>query len=815
MQLDRRTFLKLGTATAGLVAATGSVAALARADELQKGGRDFSRKTGKERKAIPSVCLQCVSGCGILGYVEDGRLVKIEGNPEHPNNRGTICAKGQAGINQVYDPDRILYPLKRVGKRGEGKWKRISWEEALEEVAGRMKALRDAGKPEEFVFHYGRNRIPATINRFTDAFGTPAVFNHTSICESSKQVAGEITYGKSIDINDVAHTKYILNFGCNIYEAHVIHSSFAQRVIEGRVNNHAKLVTFDVRLSNTAGRSDEWIPIKPGTDGLVALAMANVIMQEGLYDADFINNFTNVSVAQLKQHLQQYTPEMAEKISGVPAETIVRIAREFATTKPATTVSYRGVCAHINGAMNERCVILLNIITGNINKPGTFCLPVEAKLIKEQPDPVPLKAKGKNGILDYWKKHYPEASHGVSHTVLPLIKEGVHKVSIYMTYMYNPAYSNPQTKLMEEILKDENLIPYHVAITPFVSEGAALADIILPECTYLERWEPETRASYELIPFVALRQPVIPPLGESKEFRWIIKELALRIGGGMERYFQYESSEAFVRAQVEKFVPDLAKDGGFEYLKAHGVWYDKNKKPAYYSHLKPLKSEELVDTKVDTDGTIYKEIEKDGKITREVVGLMYNGTPVKGFPGSAHKVTARLAVFAEPLEEHGFPAFPSFVPIDEHQNLKDDELILTTYKVAVHTQSRTANCKWLAEISHINPLWVHPQTAAKFGLKTGDEVIVTSKVGSKKTRVLVTEGVHPKVVCFAGSHGHWEYGRIAQAKAFRSETVKDPDTELIWWKDNGVHLNEIIPVNPDPIGGNQAWMDTVVTIKKA
>ncbi len=177
-------------------------------------------------------------------------------------------------------------------------------------------------------------------------------------------------WGKSLDVNDVANTKYMLNFGCNVYESHTVYNSFVQRVIEGRVNNGAKLVTFDVRLSNTAGRSDEWFPIRPGTDGLVALAMANVIMREGLYDKEFIEKWTNVTVDQLKQHLARYTPEMAEKESGVPAADLVRIAREFATTKPATTISYRGVCAQYNGTQNERSVMLLNAITGNIDVKG-------------------------------------------------------------------------------------------------------------------------------------------------------------------------------------------------------------------------------------------------------------------------------------------------------------------------------------------------------------------------------------------------------------------------------------------------------------
>jgi anaerobic selenocysteine-containing dehydrogenase len=614
----------------------------------------------------------------------------------------------------------------------------------------------------------------------------------------------------------------MLNFGCNVYEAHVLHSSFVQRVVEGRVNNGAKLVTFDVRMSNTAGRSDEWFALKPGTDGIVALAMANVIMQEGLYDEKFITEWTNVTIDQLKNHLKQYTPEMAEKESGLPAKEIVRIAKEFATTKPATTISYRGACAHHNGLMNERSIVLLNVITGNVDIKGGFVLPQSGKA-KDEPNPLPAKPKAKSGVKEYWKKKYPEASHGINQTVLPLIKEGVQKVGLYMTYWYNPVYSNPQSKLQEEVLKDEKLIPFFVAVDAYMGEGTALADIILPEASYLERWDPEANNSYSIIPWISIRQPIIKPLGESKSIRDIFMELAQRIGGGMETYFAYGSIEDYIRAAFKKN-KGFEEDGGLEMLKKVGAWYDKSKKPAYKSYSKELKPEDLEGTKVDEKGYIFKEKQDGDKIVKEVVGIMKNGKALKGFPISKHKETPLLEVHSKALEEHGFPGLPSYIPIPEHRNMKQDDLILTTFKVAVHTQSRTANCKWLTEIYHSNPLWIHPETAQKRGIKNGDEVVVTSGVTSVKTKVLVTEGVHPKVVAYGMGVGHWAYGRIASKAAKYSSKgagkdvnlkLGDPDTELIWWKDNGVHLNALVPVKPDPIGGGQAWMDTVVTVKKA
>ncbi len=215
-KINRRGFLKLGAASAAVLTVGSKFANLAGAVELKKVGRDFSPITNRERKAIPSACWQCVSRDGIIGYVESGRLVKIEGNPKLPRTNGKVCARGQAGVNQVYDPDRILYPMKRVGKRGQGKWRRISWNEALNEVTAKLRELRDNGHPEEFMFHYGRMKASSSKiikSHFLAAYGTGTIGNHTTICEGGKWVAQELTWGHHYDINDVTHTNFILNFG--------------------------------------------------------------------------------------------------------------------------------------------------------------------------------------------------------------------------------------------------------------------------------------------------------------------------------------------------------------------------------------------------------------------------------------------------------------------------------------------------------------------------------------------------------------------------------------------------------------------------
>ncbi|NHZ87256.1 MAG: molybdopterin-dependent oxidoreductase, partial [Planctomycetia bacterium] len=358
MTKNRRDFLKvLGLSAAaatgsGLLSVTKTYGSDLQGKVFLDGGRDFSPISGKERKRVPSACWQCVARDGIVGYVEDGRVVHLEGNPELPRTNGKLCARGQGGVGQVYNPDRLLFPMKRVGKRGEGKWKRISWESALSELGGKLKALQDKGKPEKFMFHYGRMKgSSSTIMKkyFLPAYGTATVDGHTAICESAKWTAQEFTWGKHYDVNDVARTKYILNFGCNFFETHTSHIPLAQRAIKAKTERGVKIVTFDVRFSNTASKSDEWYPVKPGTDGAIILAMCNVIMKNNLHDTKFIETWTNVSVDELKAHLKPMTPKWAEKISGVPASDIERIALEYVAAKPGTLVSYRGLVTHYNG----------------------------------------------------------------------------------------------------------------------------------------------------------------------------------------------------------------------------------------------------------------------------------------------------------------------------------------------------------------------------------------------------------------------------------------------------------------------------------
>ena len=767
---------------------------LARADVDGYAGR-----TGEKRVGVPTTCMQCIAACGVIGYREKGRIVKIEGNPHCPNNRGMICAKGQAGVNQVYDPDRLLYPLVRTGKRGEGKWKRLSMKDALDllafggEIAGRkvdgLKTIYESDKPQEFMFHYGRSRIKNAMNHFQKtAFGSGTQGNHTSICETAKWLGNELTMGKHYDVNDAAYSKYILIFGANVLEAHTSHSYIAQRVIEAKAAR-AKIVTFDVRLSNTAAKSDEWVPVLPGTDLAIILAMTNVLLNETvngkvLYDEAFITKWSNVTIEELKAHYARYTPEWGESESGVPADTIKRLAIEYGSNKPSSIITYRGFVGHYNGAQAEWASKTLDALAGNFNVKGGITTKLGGKCKdgyndKAAKDHADLTRKAvKFKISDGDDLHMP--THHSCQWIHEMIAEGSHgRPKIYMTYVYNGAYTTGDCQRNREILCNEEYIPFIVAVDVAMSETAACADLILPDATYLERWAMESAASYAQKKFVQIRQPVVKPLGESMDMQDIFIQLARRIGGGINTLHPYDTAEKYVRTCVELQTADNAKSGKmfydsndqplksdpWEYFKRYGVLLQGNK-PSYNTHAKAVSAEgktvdaktgvvwdphkaHVSDTDVASKGYTGSKNAYKGYVGQQIDGKTYAGfKPDKfnksgrfeirsGFmPSAAEKVMADIKDFLTPEEapwvaEHLKSGLPSWVPVPEHRKRTDKQLVMISFKVNVQIHSRSQNCKWLQEVYHTNPAWLNPATARKMlgkGVKEGDLIRIKSEM---------------------------------------------------------------------------------------
>src|SRR5438874_4044853 len=305
------------------------------------------RRVEKHYRLVPTTCFNCESACGLLAFIdkETGAIRKFEGNPVHPASRGRLCAKGPATINQINDPDRILYPLKRVGPRGEGKWERIDWPEAVQTIAGRIRKALEEKRHNEIVYHVGRPGNEGYVERVLQAWGVDGHNSHTNICSSGARFGYAIWQFYDRPSPDHANADFILLISAHLESGHYF-NPHAQRIIEGKLAG-AKLAVMDPRLPNTATMADYWMPTKPGSEAAVLLAMARIILEEKLFDADFLHRWVNWEVYLRARHPKQpatferfieclkadygqFTPEYAEAERGVPAAMAVEIARRIA-----------------------------------------------------------------------------------------------------------------------------------------------------------------------------------------------------------------------------------------------------------------------------------------------------------------------------------------------------------------------------------------------------------------------------------------------------------------------------------------------------
>ncbi|MBF0610222.1 MAG: molybdopterin-dependent oxidoreductase [Magnetococcales bacterium] len=756
-EIRRRTFLKLGV---GAVCAASSPAWL-NAMELKLGGQDFHQiRTFHPRTTRHYACTLCPYFDGGITYSEGTTVLKAEGNPDHIATRGKFCSKGLASFFAASDPDRIVAPMKRVGPRGSGEWQEITWDEAIKTVAGKVQAALATGA-DSIWLNEGSFKSSATV-RFMDTIGSTSVIRSTfpTISNVVKESLLKKVMGVDFTLPDLEHTKYVLAFGANILETAF---PLAQRLTDGMVNNRLKLVTFDVRQSNTAGRSDEWFPVFPGSDGIIALAMANVIMQRGLADTNFIDTYTNTTSQQLAEQLKPFTLEMAEAASGVSAANIKRIALVFAKNKPATVFAFNGVSWHQGGMDREMACLLLAVITGNIDNEGGHCLP--RRIVINDPKPAPAEVASNKRQLHY---RFPFD-----------VKAGKSKVQVLFNHMSNPAYSTPAASVWREVLKDEKLIPFLVDFSPFMSETAEFADLILPDVVGVERYD-LVSAPTALWPWASISSPDAEPAGAAQDVRVTLKKIveALDADGqkGWKTFWAFADAKDYVKFQIAA-TPELEKQT--KVLRKAGFWPE-------YGKIDPAN----------------RKIVKDG----EPVEATYGTFKSKGFATPSGKIEVR------PLKWSANP---------NHEKLQKGQFVLTTYKVATQSRSLTNNLKYLSEIWHANPLWINKKVAGELGIKDGALVRVTSEVGYMVTKAWVTQGIHPQVVGMSTSVGRTAYGSVAQARpnkhpAFAKAERHDPDIDdNVWWRDGGTNANDLIPINLDPESGAQLWNDTVVTVAPA
>ncbi len=765
----RRDFLKIGAVGVGGVTLKSVFGDLYQTIEYQN-SKAISRTTRRKFTGFPTTCHACPAKCGIVGFLQRSKLMLLEGNPAHPENLGKICAKGLAGLNLTYDPERILYPLRRDGARGSGKWKKISWDEAITEILSKLENINLSGSPNDFIIESGTDDLLA--ERFAHVFQICSYAKYLPDNDPNSMMAHRLTMGVDSGIPDVANSTYILMFGANPHENHSHYLGFARELIQGRVDNRAKVVVFDPRLSNTAGTADEWFPIAPGSDGFVILALANVILKNNLANENFIRNRTNIRIVELKQFLSHFTVDEAEKISGILSENLIKIALEFARSDRPVAFGGKGLSAQNNGVQTQQAILLLNAVVGAIDRKGGYCLPPP---LPDLPGASPLPSN--QAAYEFGDKSY-----------LYRILDGEIHPQIYISHLYNPVFNCPQGKEFSRILKDETTIPFYVAMDTHLTESAIFADIFLPAATYLERWNIQWTDSVNRIPILALTRPVVQPISEQITLKspemtrrdmlatlfqplgeaWSIDEFILKLSqklGGQGSNFNYKSTQDYVQ-KISEQITGFEKGDGFRHLEQHGFWTPPNKSASYL-----------------------------------------------GFEKSSFQTPSRtFEINLKQLEGLGESALLVSNQSKSDSSVKMEELTLITFSPNI-VSSQSANCKYLTEIEHDNPLWIHPDTAQKIGIENGDRVKLQTSVGAIETKVRLTESIHPQAVAIARDFGHWALGNIAQAKKFKSA---DPDTSLLFWEDkgNGVHVNPIIAKKIDAIGKGQIWNGIKVSLIK-
>jgi anaerobic selenocysteine-containing dehydrogenase len=826
------------------------------------------RRVERHYDLIPTTCFNCESACGLLAYVDKqtGEIRKFEGNPLHPASRGRLCAKGPATINQINDPDRILHPLKRVGKRGEGRWQKIDWQEAIETIASRIRKALEENRRNEVIYHVGRPGNEGYVERVLQAWGIDGHNSHTNICSAGARFGYAIWHAYDRPSPDHAKAEFILLISAHLESGHYF-NPHAQRIIEGKLAG-AKLAVIDPRLSNTASMADYWMPTRPGTEAAVLLAMARIILIEKRYDAAFLKRWVNWDVylgqrhpdrprtfdaflAALTDEYARFTPQYAAGESGIAAETIVEVARRIGRAGHRFAAhNWRGpASAHLGGWQVARCLHLLSVLVGAVGSEGGTSPNAWSKYRPQLFDhpPAPNQWNELNWPLEYPLSHY-EMSFLLPH----FLKEGRGKIDVYFTRVFNPVWTYPDGFTWIEALSDERQIGLHVALTPTWNETAYFADLVLPMGHAAERHDINSYETHSGM-WLAFRQPVRrvakeraghqvqrtyetnPGLVWEEDEFWIDLSWQIdRTGSlGIRRHFEspYRPGEKITVDEYYRFVfervPGLqaaAAAAGMDalaYMRRYGVF--EIHKATYARHERPLGEPERAGTEIDAQTHV---VVKAGK----AVGIEQDGVCVEGFPTPSRK----QELYSPTLVDWGWPEYAIPGYIESHVDWRQldtgagEFCLLPTFRLPTLIHSRSGSAKWLNEIAQCNPIWLHPSDGRRLGIADGELARVTTEIGYFVDRVWLTEAIRPGVVACSHHLGRWRREQDGPGSRFSGNVVEirqpaagqwmvrqkhgpvpfasaDADSSRIWWREGGVPQNLTHAVHPDPISGMHCW----------
>ena len=682
--MNRREFLKLS----GALGAAGAVPALL-------GGCTAPPLpgTGVVTRS-PTVCNLCFWQCAATLYQEDGRPWKVVGHPDDPHCDGRLCTRGSAGIGAYDDPDRLRQPLLRVDEGGGQRFKPVSWEEAFVFIARKMEAIGERhGRDRLALFSHGDGGDH--FRRLLQAFGSHA-YAHPSFaqCRGPRETAFGLTFGEGVgspDRTDMAHSRCIVLIGSHIGEN--LHNSQVQTLAKA-MDNGATLITVDPRFSVAASKSAHWLPIKPGTDMALLLAWTNVLINEGLYDRAYVAQHCS-GFDQLVQHVQPFNPEWAYLETGLEPARIRETARAMAQAAPATLVHPgRHVTWYGDDTQRCRAIAILNALLGSWGRTGGFYVQEKVEL-PEYPAPKPPKPAAD------WKAvvqaDYPLVSTGISNR---LVERSVGDDAFFkgwFVYATNLPMTLPGA--VEQIGQAAQSLELMVVVDTMPAEITGYADVVLPECTYLERYD-DLRNKPERTPTLALRMPAFEPRHQTRPAWWIAKGIAERLGLG--EYFPWQDYREVLDWQLQQVGSSLVE------MEQVGIKRFPRKTAVYF---------------------------EEGKAVR------FN-TP-----------SGKIELYSSLLADVGQDPLPRYTPPDRPP---EGYFHLNYGRSPAHTFGRTINNPQLFELMPENVVWVHPAAAADLGVANGDYVQLANPLGarSNRVRVRVTQRIRPDSVFLVHGFGH-------------------------------------------------------------
>jgi thiosulfate reductase/polysulfide reductase chain A len=718
-KLNRRNFIKISSAAVGGAA----VAAGLTSDwyGLDKPADGYNPQTDGD-KVVATFCELCFWKCGVLAHVKDGVVTKLQGNPEHPLSRGRLCPRGVGGTGLLYDPDRLKTPLIRVkdAERGEDVFKEATWDEALDLIAENFLAIKEKYGSEAFaLFQHGYGA--SWFKHLFSAYGSPNIAAPSfAQCRGARAVGFELTYGTSVgspERVDMENAEAVVLIGSHLGEN--MHNTQVQDFARA-VGKGAKVVVVDPRYSIAAGKADEWMPIKPGTDIALLLAWMNVMITEELIDKKYVDLYT-YGYEQLQAHVADKTPEWAYPITGLKPEQIRRTARMMAAAKPAVVVHPgRRAAWYGDDTQRSRCIAILSALLGSWGRKGGYLVPSAMSLPAYPYKPYGEKAakadKPNAGA-------YPLASGALASGLCDATIPGssIYDVKAWMVYGTNLPLTLPEPEKTKKALQELDFV---VAIDVLPAEICGWADVVLPESTYLERCDDVHIPAYKE-PYIAMRQEVVPPMFGSKPGWWIAKEIGKRIG--LEEYFPWENSEEYLKNRLEA--------GGYD----------------------------------------CETVRKTGVIKGEIVPATYEDGAVPEFNTN----TGKIELYSTDLANYGFDPLPNFTA---HAEPPQGYMRLLIGRAPAHTFARTTNNRLLGQIMSENEVWLATSKAKDMGLEHGDEVILINQAGVEEgpVKVKVTERIRRDCVYMVHGFGHtakgltFAKGRGASDSALMSKAAIDP-----------------------------------------